>query len=129
MVRDKIAALQELQAEKHRREAEATARAYANTVASHGHIPRIIIESDDQRERLVAGLDGAEHWIERTIVTPPPTIEPPGAMLSGNPQMRDVTPPKSYADDNMRRAEAITAASPPPTTPRDPGPNAVLCMT
>jgi hypothetical protein len=119
MVRQKLDALRQLQAEKAKREQESRDRDYVRTIKDRGELPRIILDGPDkdaQRDRLLAELDDPEFHIERVVIDPKPIVEPPGAIWD-NSKMRDVTPQaKAFVEDNVRRMEARTAAPtlPPP---------------
>jgi len=110
-IRKKIGALRELEAERQKREQEASMAAYANTIRDRGSIPQIIIFDDDadkdkQREQLLAALDHPEFYVERLIISPPEQKEEPL--------------PKAYVEDNVRRFESQPPVTPTPTIPGPP---------
>jgi hypothetical protein len=121
VVRQKLDALRELQAEKAKRERESRNRAYVATIKERGEIPRIVLDGpdqDEQRERLLAELGAPDFHVERVVIDPPPAVERHGEIFD-RPQMRDVTPEtKAFVEDNVRRMEARAAAPklPPPKT-------------
>ena len=115
-----------MQAERDKRQRDADTRAYTDTIAAHGMIPRVILDEPDQdaqRKRLLTEQGDPACWTERVIITPPPAVELPGA-IRDNPQLRDVTPPKSFVDQNVAHLEHSTEKP----RPSDPGANAVLCV-
>ena len=92
-----------MQAEKKKRNQEASSAAYHRTIKERGEIPRLIVHEQSDRARLLAELGHPEFHIAREIVEP---LEREEVIIPPSPQ-----PVKSYVEDSVRRMEAAT---PPP---------------
>jgi hypothetical protein len=115
-IKQKLDALRELKREREKRDQEARARDYEDTIAERGAIPVIVLDGlyhGEQRERLLAELGYPKFWIECAVVDPPPAPEV---------VMPNFSVPTYFA--NTARHEATPSQEPTP-----PGPNASHCVT
>jgi len=107
-IADKLSALRELQAEKQKREQEASAVAYQRTIAERGTIPWLILDEPDkdaQLARLLAELGNPEFCIAHTIVAAPEYQEEPPPPSS--------PAQKQWVDQSVARPEAAMPSAPP----------------
>ena len=116
-IADKLSALRELQAEKQKRDQEASFAAYERTIKERGEIPWLILDEPDkdaQLARLLAELGNPEFCIAHTIVDVPEREDDP---LPIRPEPET----KAWVETNVARAEAVMPSAPPPKVRNNSG--------